>query len=145
MQWFPGLSAQIARLKGFYWGHSIPAEVQKAFATDGASKSNQQAFLSYFQNFRKSQEYFEPRTHELRLPVLVLWGKQDRFINVKLAYEIVDKLPDARLEVVDKAGHYIHMDKPREVARAVTRFLGEETDPRQPARQEQETASAVLT
>ncbi len=71
------------------------------------------------------QEYFEPRAHELQIPVLVIWGKYDRFINVKLAYEIAEKLPNAKLEVVDKSGHYVHMDKPQELARVVTRFLGE--------------------
>ena len=123
--WFPRISAQIARLKGFYRGHSIPVEVRQEFAADGVSKSNQEAFLSYFQNFHTGQEYFEPRAHELQKPVLVVWGKYDRFISVKLAYEIAEKLPNARLEVIDKCGHYVHMDKPLELARAVTSFLGE--------------------
>jgi pimeloyl-ACP methyl ester carboxylesterase len=125
VNWFPRISAQIARLKGFYRGHSIPVEVRQEFAADGVSKSNQEAFLSYFQNFRAGQEYFEPRAHELQTPVLVVWGKYDRFISVKLAYEIADKLPNARLEVIDKSGHYVHMDKPQELARVVTQFLGE--------------------
>ncbi len=47
------------------------------------SKSNQEAFLSYFQNFRMGQAYFDPRAHELQTPVLVVWGKYDRFISSK--------------------------------------------------------------
>ena len=43
VNWFPRISGQIARLKGFYWGHSIPAEVRQEFAADGVSKSNQEA------------------------------------------------------------------------------------------------------
>jgi pimeloyl-ACP methyl ester carboxylesterase len=123
VNWFPSISARIARLKGFYWGHSIPNEVQKEFLADGTSKSNQKAFLSYFQNFRSEQEYFEPRAHELQIPVQVIWGKYDRFISVKLAYEIAEKLPNASLEVIDKSGHYVHMDKPQELVRVITRFL----------------------
>jgi pimeloyl-ACP methyl ester carboxylesterase len=125
VNWFPSISAQIARLKGFYWGHSIPAEVQAEFLADGVSKSNQEAFLSYFQNFRIGQEYFEPRAGELQTPVLVVWGKYDRFISSKLGHEIAEKLPNARLEVIDKSGHYVHMDKPQELAQVVTNFLGE--------------------
>lgn len=123
VNWFPSISAQIARLKGFYWGHSLPTEVQKEFLADGKSKSNQQAFLSYFQNFWKGQEYFEPRAHELQIPVQVIWGKYDRFISVKLAYEIAEKLPNASLDIIDKSGHYVHMDKPQELVRIVTKFL----------------------
>jgi pimeloyl-ACP methyl ester carboxylesterase len=125
VRWFPRISSQIAYIKGFYRGHSIPAEVRQEFATDGVSKSNQEAFLSYFQNFHVGQEYFEPRARELQTPVLVTWGKYDRFISVKLAHEIAETLPNARLEVIDKSGHYVHMDKPQELARVVTQFLGE--------------------
>jgi pimeloyl-ACP methyl ester carboxylesterase len=126
VNWFPRISAQIARIKGFYRGHSIPKEVREEFASDGVSKSNQKAFLSYFQNFRVEQEYFESRAHELETSVLVVWGKYDRFINVKLGYEIAEKLPNARLEVIDKAGHYVHMDKPQVLAALVTGFFGAE-------------------
>ena len=124
--WFPRLTAQITYFKGFYRGHSIPAEVRQEFLADAMSKSNQEAFLSYFQNFHLGQKYFEPRAHELQTPVLVVWGKYDRFISVKLAYEIAEKLPNAKLEVIEKSGHYVHMDKPQELVQVVTRFLGEE-------------------
>lgn len=125
VNWFPGISSKIARLKGFYWGHSIPTEIQQEFRADGANKSNQLAFLSYFQNFRAGQEYFEPRAHNLKPPVLVVWGKYDRFISSKLGVEIAEKLPNAKLEIIDKSGHYVHMDKPNDLARVVTQFLSE--------------------
>ena len=126
IKWFPRLATQIGYQKGFYKGHSIPADVLEKFLTDGNNKTNQNAFASYFQNFHLGQNYFEERAHLLKTPVLVVWGKYDRFINVKLAYEIVEKLPNARLEIIDKAGHYVHMDKPRELVDAVNKFLSEE-------------------
>ena len=123
VRWFPRVSAQIAYFKGFYRGHSIPVEVRQEFLADGLSKSNQEAFLSYFQNFRREQEYFEPRAHELQTHVLVVWGEHDRFINIKLAYEIAEKLPNAKLEIIDKAGHYVHMDKPQELVQKLNKFF----------------------
>ncbi len=123
VRWFPRVTAQISYLKGFYRGHSIPAEVRQEFLADGLSKSNQEAFLSYFQNFRTGQEYFEPRARELQTPVLVVWGKYDRFISHKLGREIAEKLPNAKLEIIDKSGHYVHMDKPEELVHVVTEFL----------------------
>ena len=128
--WFPRITAQISYLKGFYRGHSIPAEVRQEFSADGTRKSNQEAFLSYFQNFRVGQQYFEPRAHELHTPVLVVWGKYDRFISSKLGVEIAEKLPNAKLEVIDKSGHYVHMDTPHELVQVVTDFLGEDAQPR---------------
>ncbi len=55
----------------------------------------------------------------------MVWGKYDRFISVKLAHEIAEKLPNAKLEVIDKSGHYVHMDKPQELVQVVTKFLDE--------------------
>jgi len=126
VRWFPRVTAQISYFKGFYKGHSIPAEVRQEFFADGVSKSNQEAFLSYFQNFHIGQKYFEARVHKLQTPVLVVWGKHDRFINVKLAYEIAEKLPNAKLEIIEKSGHYVHMDTPQALVDVVTKFLQQE-------------------
>ena len=120
VKWFPGISAKIGYTKGFYKGHSIPKEVLNEFVKDGKREYTQDAFLSYFQNFHIGQTYFEPVAHNLKTPVLVVWGKYDRFINIKLAHEIVEKLPNAKLEIIDEAGHYVHMDKPE--AGPVVRF-----------------------
>ena len=123
IKWFPKIATQIGYRKGFYRSHSIPADVLKEFLTDGSSKTNQNAFSSYFQNFHLGQAYFEQRAHLLNTPVLVIWGKYDRFINIKLAHEIVEKLPNAELEIIDKSGHYVHMDKPDALVKVVTRFI----------------------
>jgi len=123
VKWFPGISAKIGYVKGFYKGHSIPREVLDEFSKDGKREYTQDAFLSYFQNFHIGQTYFEPVAHNLKTPVLVVWGKYDRFINLKLAHEIVEKLPNAQLEIIDKAGHYVHMDKPDELVKVVTKFI----------------------
>jgi pimeloyl-ACP methyl ester carboxylesterase len=128
VKWFPKVSAQITYVKGFYKDHSIPAEVRKEFLADGKNKTNQEAFLSYFQNFHLGQTYFEERAHLLKTPVLVIWGRHDRFINIKLAYEIVEKLPNAQLEVIEKSGHYVHMDQPEALVQAVTKFLKKSKD-----------------
>ena len=125
VRWFPRVTAQVSYFKGFYRGHSIPPEVRQEFLADGMSKSTQEAFLSYFQNFRMGQEYFEQRAHELQTPVLVVWGKYDRFISSKLGHEIAQKLPNAKLEIIDKSGHYVHMDKPQELVQVATKFFDE--------------------
>ncbi len=127
VRWFPRLSTKITHIKGFYRGHSIPAEVRAEFGRDGRTRTTQDAFLSYFQNFRAEQEYFEPRAAELQAPVLVVWGKYDRFISSKLGEEIAATLPNAQLKIIDKAGHYVHMDKPAELVRVIAKFLEEKS------------------
>jgi pimeloyl-ACP methyl ester carboxylesterase len=123
VRWFPSISSKIVYIKGFHKGHSIPKEVRKEFLDDGKREHTMDAFLSYFQNFHIGQTYFEQVAHKLEIPVLVVWGKYDRFINIKLAYEIVEKLPNSQLEIIDKSGHYVHMDKPYELVEVVTKFI----------------------
>ena len=143
VRWFPQVTAQISYFKGFYRRHSIPAEIRNEFLADGLRKSNQEAFLSYFQNFHIGQNYFEQHAHKLQSPVLVVWGKNDRFISVKLANEIAEKLPNAKLEVIDKSGHYVHMDTPHRLVQVATRFIGERGDSRRQPRYSEKSALSV--
>src|SRR5262245_56562560 len=50
------------------------------------------------------------RVEEIRLPALVLWGRQDRRGIYARALEAVKRLPDARLVAFDRCGHYPHME-----------------------------------
>ena len=47
------------------------------------------------------------------------------FISSKLGYESEEKLPNAKLEVIDRSGHYVHMDKPHELVQVLAEFLDE--------------------
>ncbi|MGW9685735.1 alpha/beta fold hydrolase [Flagellimonas sp. 2504JD1-5] len=125
IKWFPKISAQIAYNKGFYRNNNIPREVQKEFLADGYNKITQDAFLSYFQNNAPGQAYLESRIHEVKQPVLVVWGRHDRFINFKLGELLAERLPNARLEVIEDSGHFVQMDKPDRLVEHAMGFLKE--------------------
>ena len=125
IKWFPKISAQIAYNKGFYKGSNIPKDVLEEFLKDGYNKTTQNAFLSYFQNNAPGQAYLERRIHEIQQPVLVVWGRHDRFINVKLGELLAEKLPNAHLDIIEDAGHFVHMDKPEKLLKVTNEFLRE--------------------
>ncbi|SHJ19709.1 alpha/beta fold hydrolase [Aquimarina spongiae] len=127
IKWFPKISAKIAYNKGFYKGSNIPKEVQAEFLKDGYNKTTQNAFLSYFQNNAPGQTYLESRIHEIQQPVLVVWGKHDRFINAKLGELLAQKLTNAQLEIIDDSGHFVHMDQPQKLLKITNDFLALET------------------
>lgn len=66
---------------------------------------------------------YEPLLAELRVPALVLWGALDRFAPVSGAHRFVAQLPDARLVVLEEAGHFLHEDAPERVAQEIAGFL----------------------
>jgi pimeloyl-ACP methyl ester carboxylesterase len=61
----------------------------------------------------------------IRAPTLVVWGRQDRLVDARLAPRVARTIPDARLLVVDGVGHVAQMERPRLVARAVRGLLSE--------------------
>ncbi|MFE0420029.1 alpha/beta fold hydrolase [Streptomyces tendae] len=60
---------------------------------------------------------------KIATPVLALHGECDRVSPVEVSARLVDSLPDARLNVVAGAGHWIHVDRPDEFCSLVGEFL----------------------
>lgn len=57
------------------------------------------------------------------IPVLLVWGDRDPIIPVAHAREVSALLPDARVEVVPRAGHLPHRHDPTGFAALVSGFL----------------------
>jgi pimeloyl-ACP methyl ester carboxylesterase len=47
-----------------------------------------------------------------QLPLLIVWGEQDRVIPVAHGRRAHDLVPSSRLEVFERAGHFPHLDEP---------------------------------
>jgi pimeloyl-ACP methyl ester carboxylesterase len=63
------------------------------------------------------------RLAETGLPVLLIWGEGDRLLPLARARLAHQKLPGARLEVIEGAGHAPQAERPEEFNRALERFL----------------------
>ena len=61
----------------------------------------------------------------LRVPALVVAGDVDRLTPPASAVALNERLPDARLVVLEGAGHCSMLDRPEEFNEAVERFLRE--------------------
>lgn len=62
---------------------------------------------------------------EIALPTLVINGTADRMTPLKYGRFLAQEIPDARLVVVEGAGHMVALEEPEAVAAAVHRFLGD--------------------
>jgi pimeloyl-ACP methyl ester carboxylesterase len=61
----------------------------------------------------------------VRTPTLVVWGSHDRIVPAECGDAYVRALPHARLLRIESAGHFVEMEQPGELARAITQFAGE--------------------
>lgn len=57
------------------------------------------------------------------VPVQLVWGEHDAFFPVAWAEEMVGTFPDARLEIVERAGLFSHEEQPEAVAAALLPVL----------------------
>ena len=58
-------------------------------------------------------------------PALVVWGRHDGIVPRECGERYAKSLSNARLEIVDGAGHFVDMEKPDELAALVARFVSE--------------------
>lgn len=65
------------------------------------------------------------RLSEIRQPVLILHGRQDRMVPVTRAEEMQRNLPNARLHVLDPGGHQVHSEQFATVLPMVLDFVDE--------------------
>jgi pimeloyl-ACP methyl ester carboxylesterase len=62
---------------------------------------------------------------QVTAPTLVIFGRQDRLVDVRVAPQVARVIPDSRLLVLDGVGHVPQMEVPRIVARAALALLDE--------------------
>jgi pimeloyl-ACP methyl ester carboxylesterase len=65
----------------------------------------------------------EQRPGEVKAPALVIWGKNDTVFPVELGERLAKRL-GAKLEVVEKAKHFVPSEQPARVTSALQKFLG---------------------
>lgn len=63
------------------------------------------------------------RIHRIAAPTLLVWGRGDRVCPPEYAQEFRGLISDSQVEMIEKAGHMVHLEQPRALADAVTRFL----------------------
>ena len=65
----------------------------------------------------------EPLFASLDLPVLVLWGAEDRWLEPEKAERLARRIPGAGVQLVPGAGHFAMEDEPDAVAAALAAFF----------------------
>jgi proline iminopeptidase len=78
------------------------------------------------------------RLGEIKVPTLVMAGRDDFVFPPEHQLELAARIPNARLRIIERAGHNPHSERPDEVMEAVRDFISA------PARPSHEAAPAGL-
>jgi pimeloyl-ACP methyl ester carboxylesterase len=66
---------------------------------------------------------FEPLLPSMDVPVSIIWGEQDAWLDPALAERLHELIPGSDLLVLPETGHFAMEDSPQEVAAALFDFF----------------------
>lgn len=64
----------------------------------------------------------EPRLASVEVPVLVVWGEKDGWLDPSLALRLRNEIPGSELKLIQEGGHFVQEDAPEEIAKALAGF-----------------------
>jgi len=70
-------------------------------------------------------EAIQNRYKEIAIPTLILWGKEDVSIRVKMAHRLHQDLKRSRLKIFPNVGHMPNEEVPQQVTHEILRFMAE--------------------
>jgi 2-hydroxymuconate-semialdehyde hydrolase len=115
----PWLRERVLR-QGFYDPAFLSAEMLEEFRRSARIRGSTNAVANLLSDAAREEPIDVSRVSQ---PVLLLWGEGDRWTNLRLARRLVDELPDARLEVIDRARHMVLEERAKEANEAILAFL----------------------
>ena len=69
------------------------------------------------------EENLAPLAPLVATPTLLVWGSRDDTTPLSEGKRLQSLIPNAKLEVIEGAGHFVQQEKPEEVAKAIRTFI----------------------
>jgi pimeloyl-ACP methyl ester carboxylesterase len=63
------------------------------------------------------------KSPRINIPTLMIWGKDDRYLSVKMAKPSIQYCDNGTLKILEGTSHWVHQDKPDEVNSYILDFL----------------------
>lgn len=115
---FAGLKAM---MRGSAKADTFEPGALDRYAEAWARPGSLTAMLNYYRALRERPRSGEPA--RLSPPTLILWADDDRFLERSVAEAGLALCDDGRLEMVEGASHWLHLEQPERVNGRVVEFL----------------------
>ena len=119
------LAAMRALLEAVYYDTSwLNEDVLREIFTDKLAAKDGYTVRSILSNPALGAERLDDRLANIKVPTLVVWGKQDQLLPISSGERYAAGIIGARLVSFDKCGHVPPVEKTQEFLAVVTAFLG---------------------
>lgn len=103
----------------------LAPEAYEAYLSQWQEEEGQRAYLRKdAQLDEEDTRVLEPLLASVAVPVHILWGEEDAWLDPALGERLQREIPGSELELVPGAGHFVMEDAPEAVAWALGEFLG---------------------
>lgn len=103
--------AEVYRRIAFHQAGSVDAKAIDAFTSHFTDQRTLARYLATGRSLMPELKH-PFRLERIGCPVLVVWGKNDAMVYSKGAQRVLDAVPDARLEVIERCGHCPQLESP---------------------------------
>jgi pimeloyl-ACP methyl ester carboxylesterase len=100
-----------------------PPDLAGLFHREMGEVRKREAWLEAFWQTLDPPKEFRRWLKELRIPVLLLWGENDRAVPLKFAREFKSLAADCRLVTVPACAHAMPLEQPEVLCNEVRKFL----------------------
>ena len=112
--------------RSFYKIENRPPDLCSQFRKGLQREGRSDAFLAALLDAAAGDPDFRGRLSRLRIPSLIIWGKNDLIAPAEDAYRIGGAIPNATVRIFPGCGHSVPLEKPRELVEAFFVFTGQE-------------------
>jgi pimeloyl-ACP methyl ester carboxylesterase len=129
-QFSPRLLARLSLLPAFHDRRKITADMIEAGAANFADRESIRAILATAPHvIPPDMEPALDAIYTARIPVLLLWGRQDLVVPLKLGKRLNVHLRHSHLHVIESCGHIPHEEAPERAVPAIVEFVARNACP----------------
>lgn len=99
----------------------IPNEIIEDFISNMSQQDSKMSFKSTLTSIKNSS--ITEKLSRIRVPSLVIWGKNDKMIPVENASELEKTIRNCHVKIMEGCGHVPYEEKPEEFSKLVLDFL----------------------
>jgi pimeloyl-ACP methyl ester carboxylesterase len=121
----PGKFAAKITLRMCYHDRKKPTKEQvEAYAMPLATWGGRHALLQTArQCIPPDADNLIAKLNTIKVPTLILWGREDRIIPLKVGELLHQLIPNSSLEIIEQCGHIPQEEKPDETIALISKFL----------------------
>ena len=120
------LATRFVLRAAYYDSRKLTNDQTTAYSRPMGSRAGRHALLQTAKQCIPAQSEEMIRSlSDIAVPTLLLWGRQDAIIPLKVGQLLEHAIPNARLEIIESCGHIPQEEQPDQTIQRISRFMAE--------------------